>query len=207
MLLLWQYLITSLTLECGSLNDFRVIPLQQKNQGPGILFLIWILLFWEKGEISCFTEEITFETRYETFCMSAWRATTFYAYCRWCMFATIGRRNWATFSWEYPCKHSKESQELVGVLTGGIAWASSFSDSPVAWNSLKLCETAIQPFIFLWIDAQQSLCGTHPHYRALSLKKEELTLTTACCALGADWNIYSSSHLKGQIHRYLIQMN
>lgn len=49
MLLLWQHLITGLTLECLSLNDFTEYTTAE-NQGPGILFLIWILLFWEKGE-------------------------------------------------------------------------------------------------------------------------------------------------------------
>lgn len=65
MLLLWQHLITSLTLECLSLNDFRVHCSRKSGARDSFPYLNFIIL--GKGGIPCFTEEITFEPQCEDF--------------------------------------------------------------------------------------------------------------------------------------------
>lgn len=65
MLLLWQRLIISLTLEGVSLNDFRESCSRKSGARDSFPYLNFIIL--GEGGIPCFTEEITFEPQSEDF--------------------------------------------------------------------------------------------------------------------------------------------
>lgn len=75
MLLLWQHLITSLTLECVSLNDFRVRCSRKSGARDSFPYLNFIIL--GQGGIPCFTEEITFEPQCEDFLLDCMKSHNF----------------------------------------------------------------------------------------------------------------------------------
>lgn len=138
-----------------------------ENQGPGIFFLIWILLFWEKGESLVSLKKLLLSHSVKTFCMSTPRATTFSVSCSWHRNVTMAKETLLLPPGNVPENIGKRAEKGLSVCWGrniilGVRtpWASSLA----APGWAQLCEA---PWFFQRIHS-------HPHYPTPFPRKVQL---------------------------------
>lgn len=113
-----------------------------ENQGPGNLFLIWILLFWEKGESLVSQKKLLLSRSVKTFCMSTWGATTFSASCSWYRTVITAKATLLLPPGNIPENTGERAENCLSVcwerkiiLGVRAPWASSLPGSPRGWHS------------------------------------------------------------------------
>lgn len=111
MLLFCQRLITSLTLECVSLNDFSERCSRKSGAGDSFPYLNFIIL--GEGGIPCFTAEITFEPQREGFLHERMKSHNFFCFLKLMQNYHHSQSNSAASPWECPWKYRRESWELL----------------------------------------------------------------------------------------------
>lgn len=154
---------------------------QQRNQGPGILFLIWILLFWEKGESLVSQQKLLLSLRVKTFCMSAWRATSSAASCSWCRAVTTARATGLLPPGNVPgntgeragsCSSVCRGRDVVIIPGARTPWASSLPGSPRGWQSFDFSSGFMSSIPFLIIK---------PHSQERYSLYGRIIRTAVCC--------------------------
>lgn len=151
-----------------------------ENQGPGIFFLIWILLFWEKGESLVSQKKLLLSHSVKNFCMSTRRATTFSASCSWHSNVTMAKETLLLPPGRIPENTGKRAWVCAGeeiILGVRTPWASSPGSPGVGtalWGSLIFPEDSFPSSLSSPIPKEGTACI-------------ELSQAAVCCFSCVDW--------------------